>query len=308
MLQSAGWQWAQDMLKKIIRKIFWGFLRHIVTDRKYAQIRFWLEFDRLPDLESPKTFNEKIQYIKLFERSSLRKTFASRIHSRSYIATVTDEKYLIPLIGVYDELTKKEWDTLPSHFVLKANHGCGMVKIIQKKKEHDFNDIYQTVKKWQKTDYYKIGREWVYKNLTRSLLVEKLLLNEESEIPEDYKFFCFNGTVEVIQVDFGRFTNQKRNLYDRNFNLLPARIIYENYSGYVSRPDNLDKAIKVSERLSAGVSFLRVDLYLLGEELYVGELTNYPGNGFAKIIPPSFDRALGDKLHLDPASRNKAHE
>lgn len=296
------------MFKKIIRKIFWGFLRHIVTDRKYAQIRFWLEFDRFPNLESPKTFNEKIQFIKLYRRSKLRKTFASRIQSRSYIASETDEKYLIPLLGVYYKLAEKDWDKLPSRFVLKANHGCGMVKIIQNKEEHDFGDVLQTVKKWQKADYYKIGREWVYKNLPRSLIVEKLLLNEKDEIPQDYKFFCFNGTVEVIQVDFDRFTDQKRNLYDRDFNLLPAKIIYDNYTGKVSRPGNLGKAIEISEKLSAGVSFLRVDLYLLDEELFVGELTNYPGNGFANIIPPSFDRALGDKLHLDTISLNTAHK
>jgi len=293
------------MLKKIIRKIFWGFLRHIVTDRKYAQIRFWLEFDRLPDLENPKTFNEKIQYIKLYRRNDLRKTFASRIRARSYIASETDEKHLIPLIGIYDRLSEEEWEKLPSQFVLKANHGCGMVKIIQNKDNHDFKDILQTIDKWQKTDYYKIGREWVYKNLPRSLVIEKLLRNEKGDIPEDYKFFCFNGTVEIIQVDFGRFANQKRNLYDRDFNLLPARIIYENYTGKVSRPNNLGKAIEISEKLSAGVSFLRVDMYLIGEELYVGELTNYPGNGFAKIIPPSFDRTLGNKLHLDPAIEGK---
>jgi len=299
---------SRDMIKKFVRKFFWGFLRHIVTDKKYAQIRFWLEFDRLPNLENPKTFNEKIQYIKLFERSNIRKMFASRIESRSHIASETDEKYLIPVIGIYDELTEKDWANLPSRFVLKANHGCGMVKIIQNKSEHDFEYIHQTVKKWQRTDYYKIGREWVYKNLPRSLVAEKLLLNENGEIPQDYKFFCFNGIVEVIQVDFGRFSDQKRNLYDRDFNLLPARIIYDNYSGNVSRPDNLDKAIEISEKLSAGVSFLRVDLYLPGEEVYVGELTNYPGNGFAKIIPPSFDRALGEKLHLVPDSQNKTSE
>jgi len=287
------------MFKILIRKLFWGILRHIISDRQYAQVRFWLEFDRFPDLKNPTTFNEKIQFIKLYQRFKVRKTAANRIEARSYIAGKTDEKYLVPLIGIYDRLTESDWRKLPSRFVLKANHGCGMVEIVRDKKQKNFNRVSEEITKWQNTDYYKFGREWVYKDLPRSILIEKLLLNTNGEPPKDYKFFCFHGTVELIQIDFERHSDQRRNIYDRNLNLLPCKILYDNYTGNVTKPKNLTEAIELSEMLSSEFNFLRVDLYLIQNDIYVGELTNYPGNGFAKIKPESFDKYLGEKLHLN---------
>jgi hypothetical protein len=285
-------------MKFILSKLFWGFLRYFLSDAQYASFRYWLEFDRSPDLKNPQTFSEKIQYIKLYERTELRKLVADRIRVREFVSERTGDNHLIPLIGNYEELTRNVWDSLPDQFVLKANHGCGMLEIVKDKQITNYRRIYRETEKWKQTDYSKIGREWVYKNLPRTIVAEDLLLDTTGSIPEDYKFFCFHGQVKIIQIDFNRFGDQRRNLYDKEFNLLDATLLYPNYDRPVEKPDNLEQAIEIAETLSAAFNFIRVDLYLMENNIYFGELTNYPGNGFVQFSPKSFDYKTGSLLKL----------
>ncbi|MDX1586931.1 MAG: ATP-grasp fold amidoligase family protein [Balneolaceae bacterium] len=250
------------------------------------------------DLESPQSFTEKIQYIKLYQRTALRKLVADRIQARKFVSDRIGEQHLIPLLGICEELDRRIWNELPETFVLKANHGCGMVEIVKCKSEHEFDTLWKKTETWRKTNYYKVGREWVYQGLPRKILAEELLLDDEGEIPEDFKFFCFDGRVEVIQIDFNRFGDQKRNLYDRDFNQLEARLLYPHYDKPVSKPGNLDRAIEIAETLSQNFNFIRVDLYLLDQDIYFGELTNYPGNGFKPFEPESMNMEMGRLLEL----------
>ncbi len=286
------------LIKSLLKKIFWGLFRHFLSDKQYAKTRYWLELDDHLNLENPKKFTEKIQYIKLFERTKLRKKVADRMEVRKYVAQKAGEEYLIPLIGTYDELNKKIWESLPSQFVLKANHGCGMIKIIRNKEEEDFNKVRKVTKQWRQTDYAELGREWVYRDLPRTILAEKLLLGSGRSIPDDYKFFCFHGKVEVIQIDFDRFGEQKRNLYDPNFNRLDAKLLYPHNPVKIPEPANLNEAVRLAEMLSSEFNFIRVDLYLLEENIYFGELTNYPGNGFAAFEPEPVEYKIGSWLQI----------
>lgn len=284
--------------KPILRKLFWGGLRHFLSDKQYAKIRYWLELDRIPDIENPQRFTEKIQHIKLYDRTPLRQKIADRTQVRHYVAQKAEEEYLIPLIGVYDKLTAEVWQTLPNQFVLKANHGCGMLKIVFDKDEEDYEEVRKLTERWKKFDYAAFGREWAYRDVPRTIVAEELLLDSSRSIPNDYKFFCFNGRVEIIQIDFDRFSNQKRNLYDRDFNQLNTTLLYPNYKGEVSKPENLHEAITVAENLSSELNFVRVDLYLLNNRIYFGELTNYPGNGFVAFQPPAKEYEVGSLLEL----------
>lgn len=287
-----------QLIKPLLRKLFWGLFRHFLSDKQYAKVRYWLELEAHLNLEDPKKFTEKIQYIKLFERTPLRKKVADRTEVRKYIAQKAGEDYLIPLIGTYDELNRKTWESLPSQFVLKANHGCGMIKIIRDKKNTAFEEVRQKTQQWKQTDYAELGREWVYRDLPRTILAEKLLLDSEHTIPSDYKFFCFNGRVRLIQIDFDRFGEQKRNLYDSNFNRLEAKLLYPHNPANIQKPPNLEEAVQLAETLSSEFNFIRVDLYLLEDDIYFGELTNYPGNGFAAFEPESMEYKVGSWLQL----------
>ncbi|WP_069129967.1 ATP-grasp fold amidoligase family protein [Rhodohalobacter halophilus] len=286
------------MKEWFLRKLFWGGLHKILSDVQYAKIRYRLDVGRKLNLKTPQSFTEKIQYVKLYDRNPLRKMAASRKRVREYVKDQIGEEYLIPLVLETSNLTAREWETLPDQFVLKANHGCGMIEIIDGKQNVDFLKIAQITREWQEFNYAKFGREWVYEDAKRDIIAEELLLNQYNEIPKDYKLFCFHGRVALIQVDIGRFEKQRRNLYDRNFNLLPVTSLYPNSENPITPPGTLDEMIEVAEKLSSEFNFIRVDLYSVGNKVYFGELTNFPGNGFISYQPDWFDFELGENLQL----------
>jgi hypothetical protein len=285
------------MIRAIANKLFWGFLHRHLSDRQYARYRFWLSTGRKLNLDQPVTFSDKINWLKLNERTELRKRVADRNEVRSFVKERIGEKYLIPLVGVYDNLTRDIWQALPERFVLKANHGSGMIRIVKSKQDETFEEIKSLTDEWQQTDYALFGREWVYEGLPRKIIAEELVLTGDGSVPRDVKFFCFHGKVGFIQIDFDRFTNQKRNIYDRDFNKLNVSLLHPNFEGEVPKPPGLEKAIGLAEKLSDGFSFIRVDLYLPDEQIYFGELTNFPGNGFEPFIPVHFDEVFGSYLN-----------
>ena len=174
-----------------------------------------------------------------------------------------------------------------------------MVEIVTDKPERDPEEVIQLTKSWQNTDYASFGREWVYKDIPRTIVIEELLLTRDNEIPSDYKFFCFNGKAELFQIDFDRFGNHTRNFYDRNGSRVDARIIYEPNEKRVKLPQNLDRAFQIADKLSEGFNFIRVDLYLTQDNVWFGEMTNFPGNGFEIFQPYEFDVKMGQMLELD---------
>lgn len=289
----------KKLLHPLLTKLFWGVVRHFLSDKGYAKVRYWLELDEWPDIEQPQKFTEKVQFIKLYERTELRKRVADRIKVRRFVAEKVGKEHLVPLIDTFDTLTAAAWRSLPSQFVLKANHGCGMIRIVSDKEQEAFDDIRQQTEHWQQTHYFTIGREWVYKDLPRTLLAETLLLDADHNIPKDYKFFCFDGRVKLIQVDYDRFGTQKRNLFDRDFNSIDGRLLYPPYTGTTPKPEHLSEAIEVAEKLSADFNFIRVDLYLPGDTIYFGEMTNYPGNGFVPFEPEALEYQIGSWLDLN---------
>lgn len=285
----------------MVSKIFWGVLIHFLNDYWYAKIRYWLVMDKWGDFENPVLFTEKIQYIKLYERTELRKMVADRLRVRDYVEAKVGKEPLIPILGTYESLQKEDFETLPDQFVFKANHGCGMVRIVTDKSLVSFSELAALTETWKNTDYYKVGHEWVYKDLSREIIAEKLITNSKGDIPKDWKFFCFNGKVKIIQEDRDRYGDKPhtRNLYDRNFNRLDAHLLYPSSPVEIQRPMMLNTAIQMAEILAEDFDFMRVDLYLLDDKVYFGEMTNYPGNGFIPFVPRKMEYKVGDMLHLN---------
>jgi hypothetical protein len=286
-------------LKFLAAKLFWGFLRHLLNDKWYAKIRYWIELDSWPNLQNPKTFTEKIQWIKLNEHTKLRQIAANRAEVRDYVAQKVGAQHLVPLLGVYEKLTQSTWKQLPEQFVLKGNHGSGMIEIVHDKENASFDDIRQETKRWKQTDYYRFGREWAYKDVPKTIVAEELLLDSNNDIPNDYKFFCFNGGVEIIQIDSDRFGEHRQTLFDRSFNRIDGRLHSQPASDPIPKPDGLEEGIGMAEKLSADFSFIRVDLYILDGQPYFGELTNYPLNGFIAFKPKSLEEKMGSLLNID---------
>lgn len=283
----------------LLRKLFWGFLRHFLSDRQYIRFRYRLELGRWPDLEKPKRFSEKIQWLKLNDRSPIRKKVADRLGMRDYVAETIGEEHLIPLIGTFPQLTREVWDELPDQFVIKASHGSGYIRIIRHKPEASFDELKNETENWLSEDYADLGREWVYRDENRFLIVEKLLLDSDDEPPADYKYFCFHGRAELIQIDLDRFSQHRQNFYDRDFKRLQIRQIYLSRDEDPPKPGRWVEGIELAEELSKPFNFLRVDLYLMKDQVYVGELTNFPHSGFAGFQPEEADLFYGEKLHLN---------
>jgi hypothetical protein len=246
-------------------------------------------FGRKLDLEDPKTLNEKILKLKLesYEKDTLVKQCSDKYAVRDYVQNCGCGDILIPLIASYDRPDDIEWNKLPEDFAMKWNYGSGFNIICRDKSKLDINKTVKQLKKWRKDPYYLVHSEMQYKGVNKKIIVEKLLKNESGNTPEDYKFYCFNGRVELIMVCLNR---RKENgsiladyiFYDRDWEIKPYSS--DSYSAIEKkfcypRPDNIDKAIEYAEKLSAPFKFVRTDLYLCGEDIYFGELTFTPAGG-----------------------------
>lgn len=247
----------------------------------------------IPRFKKPRSFNEKLMYIKIFNRNPLRAKITDRLWVRGYVSEKSCDLKLIDVLWSGTDFTEEVWKVLPSKFVLKANHGSNMTKIIDKNNVA-FDEVCFLSKVWMNNNYAQYGREWFYYDQKKYLIAERFL-SFNGGVPPDYKFFCFQGRVELILIDIGRFDKHRRNLYSRSFERLPVQLLFPSGED-IDKPKNLDLAIKIAEELSIDFDFVRVDLYLLDDGVFFGELTNTPGAGASKFTPRAFDFDLGARL------------
>ena len=302
------------MIKKIVRKIkhpkeillyFSQFhIYDFISDKTYLRFKYWLNMDKKLDLKNPKTFNEKLQWLKLYNRKPEYTRMVDKYAVREYIKEKLGEEYLIPLLGVWDSPDDIDFDKLPNQFVLKCNHNSGLGMCICKDKlKLDIDKVKKELKKGLKQNYYLTGREWPYKDVPRKIVAEKYMVDESGTELKDYKLFCFNGKVQYIQVDFDRFTNHKRNFYDTAWNYVPFTTCYPtDASRIIDRPILLEKMIYIAEQIArslGGVPVVRIDLYYIVDRIYFGEITFYHGSGYEKFYPSEWDYKLGKMIDLN---------
>ena len=277
-------------MKWFIFRVF-GF----VPDKLFARIVFFLKMKYLLNLENPESFNEKITFLKLNSNSKLRVIAVDRLKVREYVKTRSQDVKLIDLLWSGAEFKELDYKNLPQKFVVKANHGSGMVLVADKEK-HSYLFIAKLIKKWNSIEYGKLTREPLYTKLPKTTVIEGFL-SFGTEVPPDYKFTCINGKVELVQVDLDRFSGHKRNLYTPSFERIKNATAYKEGDDLI-QPFGFDVAKKIAEELSIDFDFIRVDLFLLDDGIYFGELTNFPHNG---MEPYSrwLDFELGKKLELN---------
>lgn len=240
--------------------------------------------------KEPKTFNEKIQFRKLYDENPLYSICADKYRVREYVKNKIGEEYLIPLYLVTDKLTEEQWDKLPNKFVAKTNHDSGTVKIVKDKTKVNKKEIIRELNTQLKFDYGILSMEKYYSDIPRKIIVEKFL--EDNII--DYKFMCFSGKVENCFICLNRKTTGLNiDFYDINWNLLPFERHYKNSGQKIPKPILYKKMIELSEKLSEDFDFVRVDLYEVNNKIYFGELTFCPGSGMEEFTPVEWDYKLG---------------
>lgn len=257
-----------------------------------------------PDIRHPKTFNEKMLHSRYYLKEYPIPDFADKVLVRKQIADLIGQKYLVPVLGVFNNPDEIDFIQLPNRFVIKTNHGSGWNIVCQNKSKLDIENLKQIIGKWLQLNYYDVGREWQYKNIKPKILVEQFLTNINGTPITDFKLFCFNGAPKYIQVDIDRFTNHRRQFYDLNWNLQKFTTLFKWESNPLPKPKNLEEMILIGKKLSEGWSFVRVDLYNDGNNIYFGELTLNHGGGCEPFIPYKYDLLLGQLLKSDNENRN----
>lgn len=276
-------------------------LYHSMPDRDYLERKFEALMGTPLHLDAPQTFNEKLQWLKLYDRKPEYTMMVDKYRVREYITQKIGAEYLIPLLGVWDSPDEIDFAALPEQFVLKCNHNSGLGMCICKDKSTlDLRKVRRELRKGLRQDYYLPGREWPYKDVPRKIIAEKYMIDNDVNELRDYKFFCFRGEVKCFKVDFDRFIDHRANYFDPNGNPMPFGEVVcpPKPDKQLVLPENLGKMISLAENLSGDVPFLRVDFYNIHGRIYFGELTFSPASGMGRFIPEEWDAILGSWLQL----------
>jgi hypothetical protein len=254
------------------------------------------------DFENPQTFNEKLQWLKLYDRKPEYTMMVDKYKVRDYIAEKLGEEYLIPLLGVWDDPDDIDFDALPNQFVLKCNHNSGTGMCICKNKSKlDIKKVKKELKKGLKENYYLTGREWPYKDVPRKVIAEKYMKdNSATEELTDYKLMCFDGKVKCSFVCSERFSKSglKVTFYDTDWKVMPFERHYPKSRNPIKKPYGYEKMVELAEKLSKNIPFVRVDFYEINGKIYFGELTFFPGTGLEEFTPFDWDKTLGSWIKL----------
>ena len=287
-------------LNKKIKSIVIHFGKWI-PDKTYLKILYFLDRRKFLNLKNPKTFTEKIQWLKIHDRNPEYCILVDKIKVKELVASKIGERYVIPTLSIYDTVDSIDLKKLPDKFVLKTNHDSGGVILCQNKEEFDINNAKKKLKKSFKRNYYKTFREWPYKNINRKIFAETHINDTGNKDITDYKWFCFNGKPLFCQVIKDRNTKETIDFYDSEWNhmdFVGLNINCRNSENTEKKPTNLNEQLQIAKSLSAGFKFIRVDLYNIKGKIYFGELTLYPASGFGTFSPDEWNYKLGDLIDI----------
>lgn len=272
-----------------------------LPDKVFLNAAFRARFGRKLDLKNPKTFNEKLQWMKLYNRNPVYTMMVDKYLVRNYVREIIGEEYLIPLLGVWDDPDKIDFDKLPMQFVLKCNHNSGLGMCICKDKNKlDIEKVKNDLRKGLKQDYYLTGREWPYKNVPRKIIAEKYMVDESGYELKDYKYYCFDGKVRIVMINSDRMSSleTKANYFDENYQPLDFVWGYENANIPPAKPEKFEEMKSLAEKLSEGIPHVRIDFYQTPQGIFFGEMTFFDGSGFDAIEPIEWDYKIGSWINL----------
>ena len=277
-------------------------LSFLFPDEFYLKMMFWLELRKKLDLDNPQTFNEKLQWLKLYCHRPEFVTMADKEAVKAYVASKIGEEYVVPLLGKWDRAKEIDWDKLPNKFVLKTNHDGGNYGIvICKDKQHfDRQKAIRRLNKSLRRNTFLLGREWPYKNIPRKVFAEQYLEDADTSDLLDYKFFCFDGKVKMLYVASNRQEKSgvKFDYFDVNYNHLNIRQSHPNAAVTPPKPKNFELMKELAEKLSVGIPHVRVDFYEVNGRVYFGEFTFFSLGGWAAFHPEEYDYQLGSWIQL----------
>lgn len=291
-------------------KIILGILKDyyfLFSDKTSLKIQYRIKLGRKLNLKNPQRFSEKLQWLKLYYRKPEFTTMVDKVLAKQYVADRIGEEYIVPTYGVWEHFDDIDFDLLPQKFVLKTNHvggGSGII-ICKDKDKLNKESAKRILEPLLKRNLYHYLREWPYKNVQPRIMAEMLLEDNGIHGLMDYKVFCCNGEPRMVKVNYDVATDYHVCWYDLDWKKIEGTTIYDptDENVEVEKPKELEKMLDLARKLSKEIPFLRVDFYCTEEKLQFGELTFFPGSGFEKFKPESFDVEIGSWISLPSENR-----
>lgn len=285
---------------------------HFIPDKLFLKLKYKVITGNRLDLTNPKSFNEKLQWLKLYDRKDVYTIMVDKYEAKKYVTKMIGNEYIIPTLGVYDKFEDIDFDKLPNRFVIKCTHDSGGLVVCNNKSMLNLNAVKRKINKCLKRNYYYNNREWPYKNVKPRIIVEKYMEDNQAKELIDYKVMCFSGKAKMIFTCTERFGDGlKVTFFDLDWNKLPFTRHYPASKKVIKKPKNFKKMIELSETLSHGITFVRMDWYEINGKLYFGEYTFFPGNGMEEFEPEKWDEKIGEWIDLSSAKsddRSKINE
>lgn len=278
-----------------------------ISDERYLKLRYKYILGYKLSLNPPRTFNEKLQWLKLHDRKAIYTTMVDKYAAKEFVASRIGEKHIIPTYGVWNRFDEINFDELPNQFVLKCTHDSGGLVICTSKEQFDMRAAQAKLEKALRHRYYYQGREWPYKDVPPRILAEQYVQdntekgNDAHQGLTDYKFYCFKGIPRYLYVSRGLDDHPTAHISFLNLDWSFApfgRSDFKPFDELPAKPKSLDEMIEIAKKLSAGTPFLRVDLYEVDGRVFFSELTFSPCGGMMPFDPQEYDLVLGNMLEL----------
>jgi hypothetical protein len=269
-----------------------------LPDKPYLKLYYYCCRHKRLNLKNPLSYNEKLQWLKLYDRKPEYTKMVDKYAVKDYVASIIGDEYIIPTLNVWNTVDEIDFDSLPNQFVLKCTHDSGGVVICADKSHLDIDKAKETLRYFYKREYFYRQREWPYKNVPHRIIAEKFISDGTNASLNDYKFFCFDGEPKVVLIATDRDTDVRFDFFDMEFNHLPFEEGGKNSDKEIKKPINFEKMITLAKELSQGIPHVRVDFYDVNGQIYFGELTFFTNSGFGKFNPEKYNRVLGDFITL----------
>lgn len=290
----------------LIYKHFLYKFSPLFPDRFYLEQLFPIYTGYKLNLDDPQTFNEKLQWLKINYRNPIQTKMVDKYEAKLIAEEIIGKEYIVKNYGVWDNFEDIDFDSLPDKFVLKTTHDQGGVVICDDKKKFDYQNAKKKFKVHYKRKHFYLRREWPYKDVKPRIIAEEVLFDNDKEIPDDYKFYCFHGVPKVMLIATERFTGDtKFNYFDMQFNPIDMEQGGKQNEKHFEKPIGFETMIELSKKLSKGFPHVRVDFYNLDGKIYFGELTFYDSGGMATFSPQEYDYRWGEWVNLDQVEITK---
>ena len=268
------------------------------SDELYVKMRYYFNYGKRLNLDSPSGYNEKCQWMKLYYHRQEMVVMVDKYAAKTWAANKIGDEHIVPCYGVWDKAEDIGFDALPNQFVLKCTHGCGGHFICKDKNTLDVNLVRKNFRKELRSSVYTQTREWPYKHVKPRIIAEQYLCEDDSGILTDYKFFCFNGVPRIMYMSKDGASTPHTDFFDMEWNHLPLRMRDPNSDVPPEKPKRFEEMVEIAKTLSEGWPHVRVDLYMVNGRIYFGEMTFFTLGGAVYFNPPSWNEIIGSWFQL----------